>query len=171
MNILDRIILKTISRLALKKGITFKAEKLYWRLFSIFILKAPDIYFRRSALSAKYLHLKIKILALLRMFGMMAIHSLGFLELGIAGFLLGAASGFFWTNRYLLTLYNTKDDNRNYFFGLESFFFSIASIGIPLIIGAFISRINGKEVLGMVFDINRSYQVITMVVAFITIIA
>jgi len=67
MNILDRIILKTISRLALKKGITFKAEKLYWRLFSIFILKAPDIYFRRSALSAKYLHLKIKILALLRM--------------------------------------------------------------------------------------------------------
>lgn len=67
MNILDRIILKTISRLALKKGITFKAEKLYWWLFSTLILKTSDIHFRRSTLSAKYLHFKINILALLRM--------------------------------------------------------------------------------------------------------
>ena len=70
------------------------------------------------------------------MFGMMTIKSLGFVELGLAGFLMGAASGFFWTNRYLLALYNTNDNSRNYFFGLESFFFSITSIGVPLIIGA-----------------------------------
>lgn len=57
------------------------------------------------------------------MFGMMTIKSLGFIELGLAGFLMGAASGFFWTNRYLLALYNTNDNSRNYFFGLESFFF------------------------------------------------
>ena len=75
------------------------------------------------------------------MFGMMTIKSLGFIELGLAGFLMGAASGFFWTNRYLLALYNTNDNSRNYFFGLESFFFSITSIGVPLIIGAFISQI------------------------------
>ena len=68
------------------------------------------------------------------MFGMMTIKSLGFVELGLAGFLMGAASGFFWTNRYLLALYNTNDNSRNYFFGLESFFFSITSIGVPLII-------------------------------------
>ena len=67
------------------------------------------------------------------MFGMMTIKSLGFVELGLAGFLMGAASGFFWTNRYLLALYNTNDNSRNYFFGLESFFFSITSIGVPLI--------------------------------------
>ena len=66
------------------------------------------------------------------MFGMMTIKSLGFIELGLAGFLMGAASGFFWTNRYLLALYNTNDNSRNYFFGLESFFFSITSIGVPL---------------------------------------
>lgn len=54
------------------------------------------------------------------MFGMMTIKSLGFVELGLAGFLMGAASGFFWTNRYLLALYNTNDNSRNYFFGLES---------------------------------------------------
>ena len=88
------------------------------------------------------------------MFGMMTIKSLGFVELGLAGFLMGAASGFFWTNRYLLALYNTNDNSRNYFFGLESFFFSITSIGVPLIIGAFISQIDGKEV----FRIPLQYQ-------------
>ena len=105
------------------------------------------------------------------MFGMMALKTLGFAELGLAGFLMGAASGFFWTNRYLLALYNTNDNNRNYFFGLESFFFSIASIGIPLIIGAFISQIDGKEVWGMLIDINTSYRIVTMVMIGITIIA
>ena len=34
------------------------------------------------------------------MVGMMAIHSLGITELSVAGFVMGAASGFFWTNRY-----------------------------------------------------------------------
>lgn len=105
------------------------------------------------------------------MFAMMAIKSLGFVELGVAGFCMGSASGFFWTNRYLLALYNTNDNNRNYFFGLESFFFSITSIGVPLIIGAFISQIDGKEVLGVLFDVNLSYRVVTMVVVLITIIA
>lgn len=105
------------------------------------------------------------------MFGMMAIRSLGFIELGLAGFFMGAASGFFWTNRYLLALYNTNDDNRNYFFGLESFFFSITSIGVPLIIGAFISQIDGKEILGFLFDVNASYRVVTIVVVLITILA
>lgn len=74
------------------------------------------------------------------MFGMMTIKSLGFVELGLAGFLMGAASGFFWTNRYLLALYNTNDNSRNYFFGLESFFFSITSIGVPLIIAHLSAR-------------------------------
>ena len=105
------------------------------------------------------------------MFGMMTIKSLGFIELGLAGFLMGAASGFFWTNRYLLALYNTNDNSRNYFFGLESFFFSITSIGVPLIIGAFISQIDGKEVFGFLFNINTSYCVVTMAAVVITVIA
>ena len=105
------------------------------------------------------------------MFAMMTIKSLGMVELGIAGFFMGAASGFFWTNRYLLALNNTNDDNRNYFFGLESFFFSITSIGVPLVIGAFLSLMNGKEFWGIVFDINMSYQAVTLGVVFITLIA
>lgn len=105
------------------------------------------------------------------MYLMMTIKSLGFAELAIAGFFMGAASGFFWTNRYLLALNNTTDDNRNYFFGLESFFFSLSSIGVPLVIGAFISLMDGREVLGIAFDITKSYQVVTLAVVIITIIA
>lgn len=107
----------------------------------------------------------------LSMFAMMNIKSLGIVELGVAGFAMGAASGFFWTNRYLLALNNTTDNNRNYFFGLESFFFSISSIGVPLAIGAFLSQIDGKEVFGMMININLAYQIVTMIVVFITILA
>jgi YQGE family putative transporter len=104
----------------------------------------------------------------LSMFGMMLVRSLGFIELGIAGFVLGAASGFFWTNRYLLTLKNTNDDNRNYFFGVESFFFSIASITVPLVIGAFLIRIDGREIFGWTVNINGAYRLVTVGVIIIT---
>lgn len=107
----------------------------------------------------------------LSMFAMMMVKTLGFVELGIAGFSMGAASGFFWTNRYLLTLNNTTDENRNYFFGLESFFFSIASITVPLVIGAFISQIDGREILGYIVNINAAYQMVTIGVIILTIIA
>ncbi|MDR2388454.1 MAG: MFS transporter [Tannerellaceae bacterium] len=105
------------------------------------------------------------------MFGMMSIPALGFSGLGIAGFTLGAASGFFWTNRYLLALNHTRDENRNYFFGLESFFFSIASIGVPLIIGACIVRIEGKMLWGIPVDLRAAYRIVTAVAVAISILA
>lgn len=107
----------------------------------------------------------------LSMYAMMTIKSLGFMELGIAGFSMGAAAGFFWTNRYLLTLNNTTDENRNYFFGLESFFFSIASISVPLVIGAFLSQIDGVHLFGITFDVNLAYQVVTIGVIALTVLA
>lgn len=105
------------------------------------------------------------------MFLMMMVKSLGSVELAVAGFAMGAASGFFWTNRYLLTLNNTTNDNRNYFFGLESFFFSVASITVPLIIGVFLSFIDGKTILGITININQAYQMVTFGVIILTIIA
>lgn len=107
----------------------------------------------------------------LSMYAMMSVKSLGVFELGLAGFAMGAASGFFWTNRYLLALNTTNDNNRNYFFGLESFFFSIASISVPLLIGAFISQVDGKEIFGTVVNIAAAYQVVTVVVILITLLA
>ncbi len=120
-------------------------------------------------LNVKYLYAGGILVSGLSMFGMMMIKNLGLIELGLTGFILGAASGFFWTNRYLLALNNTQDENRNYFFGLESFFFSIASIGVPLVVGAFISQIDGKEIAGHIINITGAYQITTLVVVLITI--
>jgi YQGE family putative transporter len=121
-------------------------------------------------------HVQVKILYAggilisgISMYVMMLIKSLGFIELGLSGFALGAASGFFWTNRYLLTLKNTVDENRNYFFGIESFFFSIASISVPLLVGVFISQLDGKELFGFLININTAYQWVTIGIILLTI--
>lgn len=145
----------------------------YYQLFMYIGIIATSCVngFLLRKLNVKTLYAAGILVSGLSMYAMMAIKSLGFIELGIAGFTLGAASGFFWTNRYLLTLNNTNDSNRNYFFGLESFFFSVASITVPLVIGAFISLIDGKEILGFIVNINKAYQAVTIGVIILTVIA
>ena len=107
----------------------------------------------------------------LSMVGMMFIGSLSITGLLLAGVLLGAASGFFWTNRYLMALNTTSDENRNYFFGLESFFFTLSSIGVPLLIGALLASISGVQLFGLVFDVNKGYRIVTLIVFAITVLA
>lgn len=102
------------------------------------------------------------ILSAVVLMAMMFVRSIGIVELCVAGFILGASTGFFWTNRYLLTLNSTNDQNRNYFFGLESFFFSLWSITVPLIVGAFLASIAGKTLFGKVLEVNNGYQIITV---------
>lgn len=78
------------------------------------------------------------------------------------GLMLGLSTGFFWTNRYLLTLYSTDDENRNYFFGFESFFFSFWNIVVPVIAGAFLANIEGAEFLDRILTVNNGYQIMTV---------
>lgn len=111
------------------------------------------------------------LLSALALMVMMFVNFTGILELGMSGFVLGASTGFFWTNRYLLTLNSTDDENRNYFFGLESFFFSLWSIVVPLMIGAFLGSVSGLYFLGKVLDVNNGYQIITVISLLIAIIA
>jgi len=111
------------------------------------------------------------ILSAIALMAMMFVHSIDILQLGIAGFALGGATGFFWTNRYLLALNSTNDKNRNYFFGLESFFFSLWSIVVPLTVGAFLGSLNGKTWFGQVIDVNAGYKIITVVVFVIAVLA
>ncbi len=111
------------------------------------------------------------ILSAISLMVMMFVESLHFVELGVAGFGLGAATGFFWTNRYLLTLNSTNDNNRNYFFGVESFFFSTWSILVPLSVGAFLGSLNRNSFFGRVLDVNAGYQVITIIVFIIAVAA
>ncbi|MFO7369166.1 MAG: MFS transporter [Bacteroidales bacterium] len=107
----------------------------------------------------------------LSMAGMMFMGDISLIGLLIAGILLGAASGFFWTNRYLMALNTTSDHNRNYFFGLESFFFTLSSIGVPLFIGALLASVDGVHLFGLVLSVNMGYRVVTIIVFAITILA
>ncbi|MDE6528764.1 MAG: MFS transporter, partial [Muribaculaceae bacterium] len=108
-----------------------------------------------------YLYCMGILFSALSMVGMMLIPEMGVSELAIIGFVMGAASGFFWTNRYLIALKSTDDDNRNYFFGLESLGFTVGQIAVPLIVGALIAGLQGKEIFGFEIDINAAYRVVT----------
>lgn len=102
---------------------------------------------------------------------MMTVQAISLTGLIMSGLLLGISVGFFWTNRYLLALNSTTDDNRNYFYGLESFFFSVCSILVPLAVGGFLATASGSGFLGMHFDINKAYQIVTFVTLGICILA
>lgn len=111
------------------------------------------------------------IISAIVLMAMMFVSSIGILELGFTGFILGASTGFFWTNRYLLTLNSTNDENRNYFFGLESFFFTLWSITVPLFVGACLSTIEGKFLFGRILEVNNGYQMITLLSLLIAVAA
>jgi len=55
------------------------------------------------------------------------------------GLIMGLSYGFFWANRDFLALNTTNNDNRNYYYGIETFFYTIAGIIIPFGAGAFIA--------------------------------
>lgn len=107
----------------------------------------------------------------LSMVAMMGLKTMGIGELFIAGLFMGIASGFFWANRYLLALNSTDDANRNYFFGLESFFFSVCSIIVPIAVGGFLVWIVRFHWNGMKIDMNGAYQIVTLFVFIITVVA
>ena len=107
----------------------------------------------------------------LSMFAMMGLRVVEIVELFVAGLSMGVASGFFWANRYLLALNSTTDSNRNYFFGLESFFFSVCSIVVPIGVGGFLVWIAGSQWNGMEIDMNTAYQIVTLFVFVITVLA
>ncbi len=105
------------------------------------------------------------------MVAMMFIKDIAMPGLIVSGTLIGAASGFFWTNRYLMALTATNDNNRNYFFGLESFFFTVSNIAVPFAIGALLVSIDGTRILGITFDILLGYRFVTIMVFAITVLA
>lgn len=97
---------------------------------------------------------------------MMSLTTLDTVGIGIAGLIMGMSFGFYWANRDFLALAMTNDDNRNYYYGLETFFYTIIAIIIPFSIGAFIeyqSALNGNAQL--------AYRIVTGFVVFVTILA
>jgi MFS transporter, YQGE family, putative transporter len=100
---------------------------------------------------------------------MMGMQSLSVTGVGIAGILMGCSFGFFWANRDLLTLNNTNDLTRNYYYGLETFFYTITYIIVPLAVGWFLSN---TEVRGwFAGNIGTAYQLVMLSVFLLTIVS
>ena len=111
-------------------------------------------------------HFKIKslyslgmLLSAVSLMIMMSLESLDLWGIGIAGFTMGLSFGFYWANRDFLSLANTNDHNRNYYYGLETFLYTIAAVVVPIAIGVFI-------------EVNQNaYQIVTGIVFLVAIIA
>ncbi len=76
-----------------------------------------------------------------------------------AGLIMGLSYGFFWANRDFLALNTTRDGNRNYYYGIETFFYTTTGIFIPLLAGAFISATDKNGWFGG--NVNVAYYCLT----------
>ena len=105
----------------------------------------------------------------LSMVVMMSLQGLSVVGVGIAGLLMGCSFGFFWANRDFLALNTTNDLSRNYYYGLETFFYTITYIVVPLAVGAFIAN---SETFGWFGgNVNMAYQIVTGFVFLLTILS
>jgi MFS transporter, YQGE family, putative transporter len=87
----------------------------------------------------------------------------------IAGLIMGGSFGFFWANRDFLALDTTNDLNRNYYYGVETFFYTITAIIVPVTIGWFLVR---STAMGWFSgNIVGAYKIITGAVFVLTIIS
>ncbi len=100
---------------------------------------------------------------------MMLLDSLTFNGIIVAGFIMGLSYGFFWANRDFLALNTTQDTNRNYYYGLETFFYTSASVVVPYSTGAFLAYAGKNGWFGN--NINAAYHLLTVIVFVITICA
>ena len=96
---------------------------------------------------------------------MMCLKTLDLIGIGVAGITMGLSFGLYWSNRDYLALSITNDNNRNYYYGLETFIYTIIAIAIPAAIGLFIQSKIGED------QKHQAYEIITAVVFIITIIA
>ena len=96
---------------------------------------------------------------------MMSLKTHDLTGIGFAGIIMGMSFGFYWANRDYLALAITNDENRNYYYGLETFFYTIIAVIVPLAIGWFL------ESNGVSSRVHRQYKILTGVVFLITIIA
>jgi YQGE family putative transporter len=96
---------------------------------------------------------------------MMSFEILDLTGIGIAGIIMGMSFGLYWSNRDYLALAITNDKNRNYYYGLETFIYTIIAIIIPATIGWFIQSKTGDA------EKHDAYIIITGIVFIITILA
>jgi YQGE family putative transporter len=100
---------------------------------------------------------------------MMSLGKLSITGVGVAGLLMGMSFGLFWANRDFLALSTTNDSNRNYYYGLETFFYTNTYILVPAVVGWFIESTAKRDWFGG--DRNTAYQIVTGIVFLLTMIS
>ncbi|QPH41354.1 MFS transporter [Pedobacter endophyticus] len=121
--------------------------------------------FLLSRFSIKTLYSLGMMLSGVSMMVMMSLTTLDNTGIGIAGLIMGMSFGFYWANRDFLALAITNDENRNYYYGLETFFYTIIAVVIPVLIGWFI------ELNASTGEAGMAYKIVTGMVFVITILA
>jgi YQGE family putative transporter len=100
---------------------------------------------------------------------MMSLGELKASGVAIAGLIMGGSFGFFWANRDFLALSTTNDSNRNYYYGLETFFYTITAIVVPFIIGWFLIKSADLKWVGN--SVSHAYHIVTGAVFLLTILS
>ncbi|HKG06658.1 MAG TPA: MFS transporter, partial [Pedobacter sp.] len=100
---------------------------------------------------------------------MMMLDNLTVIGIAGTGLMMGMAYGFFWANRVFLALTTTRDENRNYYYGLEALFFTFASIIVPLGAGYLIASTHQFGWFGG--KTEHAYYLLTGLVLVLTLIA
>lgn len=103
------------------------------------------------------------------MFAMMSLDQLDTFGVFMAGLIMGLSYGFFWANRDFLALNTTHDGNRNYYYGIETFFYTITGIVVPFAAGAFIATTEKNGWFGG--NVNVAYYGLTVFVFALSIFA
>lgn len=98
---------------------------------------------------------------------MMSLDEINYFGLVSAGLIMGMSFGFYWANRDYLVIATTTDRVRNFYYGFETFTYTLTAAIVPVIIGWYLISGNGDSNEG----INEGYRVVTAVVFVITIIA
>ena len=91
------------------------------------------------------------------------------LDIAGSGLMMGISTGLFWANRGFLTLSTTTNENRNYYYGLEQFVYTVTSVAVPVAIGWFIEGTARNGWFAGV--INHAYRLVAFGVCGLTIIA
>ena len=107
------------------------------------------------------------LLSVVSMLFMMSLKEINYFGLVSAGLIMGMSFGLYWANRVYLVLATTTDKTRNFYYGLDTFFYTLTAVIVPVIIGWYC--MNGNENTNA--GINSGYKVVTGAVFVFTIIA
>ncbi len=98
---------------------------------------------------------------------MMSLEEINYTGLILAGLIMGMSFGLYWSNRDYLVLTTTADRTRNFYYGLDTFCYTVTGVLVPILIGWYL--VNGSSVDND--GVNLRYQTVTLAVFVVTIIA